>query len=186
MRLFVSVDLPDDLTDDVAAVQERFADASGLSFTDPAQAHVTLQFLGDVTPGRRDELAAALQSAVDAAALDPFTVDYGGIGVFPGLDYVRVLWLGVRDGHGDGELAALHEHVERETTALGFDPDDHAFTPHVTIARMEHAGGKELVQELVQEYDPDVGTQTVDALSLTESELGSDGPTYSTVERVSL
>jgi len=37
-----------------------------------------------------------------------------------------------------------------ETTALGVDPENHAFTPHVTLARMNDARGKELVQEAVR------------------------------------
>ncbi|MFC6726125.1 2'-5' RNA ligase family protein, partial [Halobium palmae] len=46
MRLFVSVDLPSSLADSVAAAQEPLADAAGLRFVEPEQAHVTLKFLG--------------------------------------------------------------------------------------------------------------------------------------------
>jgi 2'-5' RNA ligase len=66
---------------------------------------------------------------------------------------------------------------------MGFDPEDHEFTPHATVARMDHAGGKELVQERVREDDPDVGEFQVEEVRLKESVLESDGPTYSTVER---
>jgi 2'-5' RNA ligase len=90
----------------------------------------------------------------------------------------------VREG---GEpLTRLHEAVEERTVALGFDPEDHDFTPHVTLARMDHAGGKELVQRLVRERDPDAGRLRVEALRLTESTLTDDGPEYSTVESVPL
>lgn len=140
-RLFVSVDL-DELADDIAAVQERFADASGLRFTDPRQTHVTLTFLGD-TDGDRI----------------PTLVD---------------------------ELATLHEAIEERTVAMGFDAQAHDFTPHATIARMDHAGGKALVQERVRDDDPAVGAVHVDEVRLKESVLGSGGPTYSTVERFEL
>jgi 2'-5' RNA ligase len=80
----------------------------------------------------------------------------------------------------------LHEAIEDRTVAMGFDPEDHEFTPHVTLARMDHAGGKEQVQEAVRSTDPDVGTLAVDEIRLTESVLGSDGPTYRTVGSVSL
>ena len=62
-RLFVSVDL-DGLAENVAAVQERFEDASGLRFTDPEQTHVTLKFLGDTDEDRVPELADELAAAV--------------------------------------------------------------------------------------------------------------------------
>ncbi|MBZ6494830.1 RNA 2',3'-cyclic phosphodiesterase [Natrinema longum] len=180
MRLFVSVDLPDDLADPVADLQAEFADASGLDFTDPEQAHVTLKFLGDVNADRLPALERALEAAVDDAGVDPFPVRYGGLGVFPSLEYISVVWLGVERG-GD-ELTRLHEAIEDRTTAMGFDAEDHDFTPHVTLARMEHAGGKELVQDLVREREPTIGEDRVDEIRLTESTLTDDGPVYSTVE----
>lgn len=183
-RLFVSVDLPDELASDLADVQEAFAGASGLRFTDPEQAHLTLCFLGDVSPDRVVTVESALAEAVDAAALAPFTARVEGLGVFPSPEYISVLWAGVSTG--TNELTALHEAIEPRLVDLGFDADDHEFTPHVTLARMDHAGGKELVQEGIRELDPVVGEWTVENVRLTESELTSAGPEYSTVSRLEL
>ena len=180
-RLFVSVDLPEELAEGVSEIQEEFADASGLNFTDPEQAHITLKFLGDTPADRLDEVTEALDTAVSDAGVGPFEVTYVGLGVFPTLDYISVVWLGVEDG--TEELTRLHEAVEERTTALGFDEENHEFTPHVTLARMEHAGGKELVQELVCKRDPTVGTTRVAEIRLTESKLTPEGPEYSTIER---
>ncbi|WP_226004954.1 RNA 2',3'-cyclic phosphodiesterase [Natrinema salinisoli] len=180
MRLFVSVDLPDDLADAVADLQAEFDGASGLNVTDPEQAHVTMKFLGEVDEDRVPDLERELAAAVDDAAVEPFTARYGGLGVFPSLDYISVVWLGVEDG--GAELTRLHEAIEDRTTAMGFEAEDHDFTPHVTLARMEHAGGKDLVQELVQERDPTIGETRVDEVRLTESTLTDEGPVYSTVE----
>jgi len=69
---------------------------------------------------------------------------------------------------------------------LGFDEEDHEFTPHVTLARMEHAGGKEQVQRTVREEAPTAGIVDVEAVRLTESELTDDGPEYTTLERFEL
>ncbi|PSQ31865.1 RNA 2',3'-cyclic phosphodiesterase [Halobacteriales archaeon QS_9_67_15] len=182
-RLFVSVDL-DGLADEVASVQAQFDGASGLQFTDPDRTHVTLKFLGDTDADRIPTLVDELEGAVTAAAVDPFEVAFGGLGVFPSLDYISVVWVGTRSG---GErLTRLHEAIEDRTTALGFDAEDHEFTPHVTVARMGHAGGKEQVQQLVRERDPEVGALAVDDIRLKESVLGTDGPSYETVERIPL
>mgnify|MGYP006280191741 FL=1 len=184
-RLFVSVDL-DGLADAVEAVQRRFEGADGLRLTDPAQAHVTLKFLGDTDPDRVPDLRSALEAAVADSGVSPFEARFGGIGVFPSLDYISVVWVGVRDGHSDLELTALHEAIEERTTAMGFDPEDHEFTPHATIARLDHAGGKALVQRVVENADPEVGRLRVDEIRLTESVLTEDGPAYTPVESVSL
>lgn len=178
MRLFVSVDLPDDLTAPLATIQEEMEEAAGLNFTDPAQAHVTLKFLGEVAEHRLDELDDTIESAVQQAGVDPFDATVKGLGAFPSRDYIRVVWTGFTEG--DGELTKLHEAIETATVAIGFDEEEHSFTPHVTLARMEHAGGKELVQSVLA-HDPHVGPMTVDEVRLKESTLGPDGPEYSTV-----
>jgi len=184
MRTFVAVDLPDRLGESVAAVQDRLRPAAGLTVTDPGNAHVTLKFLGEVDPDRLGRVEDAVGTAVAEAGVDPFQAAVGGLGVFPDLDYVRVVWAGFRAGRGD--LTRLHESIERETTALGFDPESHEFTPHVTLARMNDARGKERVTRAVREDDPDVGTFPVEEVRLKESRLGEDGPHYSTVARFPL
>ena len=183
MRLFVSVDV-DPLADGIATVQKPFAGAGGLRLTDPEQAHVTLKFLGDTSEDRLPALSAALGRAVTDSGVTPFRATLGGLGVFPSLEYISVVWLGVRDGAE--ELATLYEHIEAETTALGCNPEDHEFTPHVTLARMDHAGEKNRVQRLVRGRDPTVGTLPVESVALTQSALTPDGPVYETVERVDL
>ena len=182
MRLFVSVDL-DGLEDGVAAAQEPLADLPGLNLTDPSQAHVTMKFLGE-----GDHDLAALTDAVDAAVkgadVEPFEASFEGLGVFPSLDYISVVWLGV--DAGSEALTDLHRALEIETSELGYDEESHEFTPHVTLARMDHAAAKEDVQRYVREEHPEVGTIEVEELRLKESTLTSDGPEYETVERFEL
>jgi 2'-5' RNA ligase len=184
MRLFVSLDLPDSLVDAFAAVQKPFADAKGLRLTDPTQAHTTLKFLGDVEEDRLPEIQDAAEDAVDAAAVDPFTVTVGGLGVFPSEEYISVVWVGVREG-GE-ELTRLHEAIEAEMTDLGFDAETHDFTPHFTLARMDDSRGKDLVLERLHESDPTVGTFDAREVRLTASTLTRTGPEYETVGRFAL
>lgn len=184
MRLFFSVDLPETLAGEVAAVQRQFDRAPGLRTTDPTQAHVTLKFLGDVDQDRLDELEAAAAATVADADVAPFCVEIAGLGAFPSPEYISVVWLGVSDGNE--ELTRLHRALERAMTGLGFDPESHEFTPHVTIARMDDARGKALVQRRLREDDLTVGTFDVEAVHLTESVLTGDSPEYETVTRIML
>lgn len=184
MRLFVSIDLPDALADPVAEVQEHFEGASGLDFVDPSQAHVTLKFLGETPEHRLESVESTLDDAVAEADVGPFEATIRGLGVFPSLEYISVVWAGVDEGAD--QLCHIQEPIERRLVDLGFDPEDHDFTPHVTLARMNHAGGKELVQENVQNRDPTVGTMRVEEVRLTESTLTPDGPIYETRHRVEL
>jgi len=184
-RLFVSVDL-DGLADELRAVQAHFAEASGLRLTDPEQAHVTLTFLGDTDPDRVDDLTSELAAAVEESDVAPFEAHVGGLGVFPSLSSISVVWVGIREAQGEDELTALHRAVEDRTVAMGFEPDDHDFTPHVTLARMDHAGGKDHVQHVVETEDPDAGRLRVEEIRLTESMRTDDGPVYRTVASIPL
>jgi len=186
MRCFVSVDLPPSLADAIAELQAPFESLAGLRLTDPTQAHITLKFLGDVDSDRTDAIEQALTTAVASAGVDPFDCTVGGLGVFPSLEYISVVWAGVRDAAGDEELTTVAEAVETELTAIGFDPADHEFTPHITLARMDDARSKQRVQELVADADPTAGTFRVDSVRLTESTLTDEGPVYETVSEIGL
>jgi 2'-5' RNA ligase len=184
MRLFVSIDLPASLADGVAAAQSPLADAPGVKLVDPERTHLTLKFLGDTDPDRVPAVEEALETAVDDAGVGPFDVAVGGYGVFPSLSYISVVWAGIEAGAA--ETTRLHEAVERETTARGFDAEEHAFTPHVTLARVNDARSKDRIRRVVRGEDPDVGRFRAGEIRLTESTLTPDGPEYETVTRVAL
>ena len=190
MRAFFAVDLPDTLAPAVADAQAPFADAPGVNPVDPEQAHVTLKFLGDIggrddeTEPTVDDVIAAGERAVDRAGVAPFKCAVAGLGVFPNREYISVVWAGIDRG-GDA-LAALHGALEAETTALGVDPEEHEFTPHVTLARVENATGAEAVRDTLDATDPEVGSFAVDEIRLVESTLTASGPEYEVVERFPL
>jgi 2'-5' RNA ligase len=190
MRAFFAVDLPDSLAPAVTDAQAPFADASGVNPVDPEQAHVTLKFLGKVaesddgTEPPLSDVIAAGERAVDRAGVAPFEAEISGLGVFPSREYVSVVWAGVDRGGDD--LTALHEALETETTALGVDPADHEFTPHVTLARVENATGADAIRDALDAEAPKVGTFGVDEVRLVKSTLTSSGPEYEAVERFPL
>lgn len=183
MRAFVSVGCGG-VEPRIEAVQQEFEGASGLDFVPPGDVHVTLSFLGDVDSEELPAVIDAIERGVGESDVSPFRVEFAGLGVFPSVEYIRVLWIGVREG--SEELNRLHERIESGTTELGFEPDDHEFTPHATIARMRHAGGKELVQRKLDELDPTVATKRIEEVCLTESTLTENGPDYQTIEAFEL
>jgi 2'-5' RNA ligase len=192
MRLFFAIDLPEELHEPFAALQDDLRDADGLSFTDPTQAHLTMKFLGEVpiaTDADEDEptvddAKVAGAATIEAAETAPFPVEVGGLGAFPSEEYMSVVWAGVRDGASD--LEAIAAVLETETTDRGFDAADNAFTPHVTLARMNDARGKDLVQDRIRNTDPTVGRFTAEELKLKRSVLGDDGAEHETIARFPL
>lgn len=184
MRLFLSVDLPPALTAGIEEAQQPFAEVGGLRLTDPAQAHVTIRFLGEVRESRITAVRTAASEAIAGIDVGPFEAAVGGLGVFPSPEYISVVWIGFRSG--SERLTQLQEALEAATVELGFEPEEHVFTPHVTIARMDDARGKDLLQRKLRSEAPTIGTFDVEEVRLTESTLTDDGPEYETVARFPL
>jgi len=184
MRLFTAVDVSE-CAEAIADVQEPLRGLSGLNPTDPKQAHVTVKFLGDGPDDGHDvdALLDALRRGITTAAVDPFNVELAGVGAFPSPEYITVVYLGVDSG--TEPLTRLHAAIEAETTDIGYDPERHDYTPHVTLVRMNHAGKKQRVQRYL-ESSPAVASTEVESLRLIESTLTDDGPVYETVARIRL
>lgn len=182
MRLFVSADL--DVTDELRPAQTPFEPLGGVRVVDPEQVHFTLKFLGETDDQRIEAVETALTEAINAAHVAPFDAAVGGYGVFPSPEYISVIWVGVRKG--SEQLHRLQEAIERRMVDLGFDPADHEFTPHATIAHMDHAAEKTRVQTIIEQQHPDLGTTHIDRVQLTESTLTPHGPEHRTVHTVGL
>ena len=134
IRAFVAVEMPPEVREALSAVV-RSLDAcriGGLRTVDPASAHLTLKFLGNVPAPRVGAIEEALVDAATRSA--PFRLRLGETGTFPERGAPRVLWVGLA---GDTDaLAALRSRTEAALEPLGFAPESRPFRPHLTLARM--------------------------------------------------
>lgn len=183
MRLFISIDL-DELTEPIEAAQDPFRGLDGVRLTEPSQVHITLKFLGTVNSDRLPAITTGIEESVAKSGVTTFNVRIGGYGVFPSPEYISVIWVGLTDG--GTEVTRLHETLEARMIDLGFEPEDHEFTPHATIARMDHPAAKATVQNTVRERELDAGSMRVSEIRLIESTLTSEGPEYESLASVSL
>ena len=140
--------------------------------------HLTLKFYGEVAPERVPELQQLLQTA--AAAAPSMLLAVGGLGVFPNPFRPRVLWTGMT---GDLEnLLALQQAVDRASAPLGFPPEAHGFTPHLTLGRFKGSlrppEREKLAAIVKDERFARLGEFTADSLSLMRSDLKPGGAVY--------
>jgi len=176
MRLFIALNLDENLRRAIAEAQERLrASGADVKWVVPESIHITLKFLGWVDDARVPEVMEALAAALDGAA--GFRLSLEGIGSFPTPTAPRVVWVGVKDG---GEhLAALAERIEAAMGPLGFEREARAFSPHVTIGRCKSAQGREgLVAAMRGERDRQFGEMEARCVDLMRSDLRPTGPIY--------
>jgi 2'-5' RNA ligase len=124
-RLFTGLEIPRDIADRLMLLR---GDVPTARWIDPANYHITLRFLGDVSNAVADEFAARLELLTST----PFDVELQGIGYF-GSRFPHTLWVGVRTEPALAELVRAHE---RAAVAVGLPPETRAFAPHVTLARL--------------------------------------------------
>jgi 2'-5' RNA ligase len=133
VRLFVAVDVPDDVKAGVAEALEPFRDRiPGARWTRREGWHVTLKFLGATWPRMVDPVKEAVGMAAGRSA--PFETSVTEIGAFPSARRARVLWAGLSD-----ESGRFQEIVKQLDDLLvdDFTPEDRVFTPHLTVARLQ-------------------------------------------------
>jgi RNA 2',3'-cyclic 3'-phosphodiesterase len=133
LRLFVAIDIPDDVRgrveDAIAPLRDRYPRAR---WVPTRNQHVTLKFLGTTWPRLVEHVTQTVGEV--SAAHAPFETRVGGIGAFPSARRARVLWVGLEDPAG--RLAAIASHLQT-ALAKDFAPEKRSFSPHLTVARFE-------------------------------------------------
>lgn len=184
MRLFVAVDPPEPLRSALGAEIEGLRRlAPGAKWVRPESIHVTLAFLGATD----DEKVPAISQALERVgrAHRPLVLEARGGGAFGGKRKPRVLWVGLE---GDLEpLAMLQKAVEEALVPLGYQPEERAFRPHLTLARARDPRGDPALAPCAEELQTaSLGSFPVEELILYRSDLSPKGAVYTPVARAPL
>ncbi len=128
-RLFVALEIPDDVRGELVALRRGIA---GARWVPDEQFHLTLAFLGELD----GPTAAAARDGLHGVRADPFELELSGVGRFPPRGRPRVLWAGLRDAD---DVTVLADAVRRCLGRRGVPTDSRRFAPHVTLARLRDA-----------------------------------------------
>jgi 2'-5' RNA ligase len=188
VRLFVAADAGPGITGAAQAVVaelrarvEQQAPSARVTWIPAPLMHLTIRFIGDVPDDRIDAVTRVL---AEPLAVAPFTLEVTGIGAFSSHGAPRVLW--ARLAQGAAELRRVERLVTGRLQSVGIPPDEREFTPHLTLGRVRDGRGLRTLA-LVAGYETRaLGTATVDAITLFQSRLSPNGPTYVALHRTPL
>lgn len=135
IRTFVCIDIPESIKERIEKLQRdlRRIDAQ-ISWVKPANIHLTLKFLGDVSQAKIPAINAAITDV--AKVCNPFQITVGATGCFPSPRKPSILWVGL--SQSSDELPSLHKAIEDGLARQGFAREGKKFTPHLTIARIRN------------------------------------------------
>jgi len=176
LRLFVAVELPDDVKAALGAalyLLRRVAGDRGLRWVRPEGIHVTLKFLGGVADLQVETIISALRGALAEASIVPFDLQQYRLGAFHGGRHMpvefrgsreayrynlRVVWVGMR-GATDA-LASLAATVESAIAPLGYPTEKRPFAAHLTLARMRDDADRATRETVYDALEPYLSEST--------------------------
>jgi len=188
LRSFIAIELPADLQDTI------YASTSGLQeslpkplvrWVPPKNLHLTLKFLGDVSPANLEQLAEALM--VETAKHETFSISVGGLGAFPNSRRARVIWIGM---DAPASLGTLQHCVESVAERLGYPPEERPFSAHLTIGRTGQNCSASELAKIRSELDAcrvgSLGSVRVEAIQIFKSDLNPAGSVYTRLYSLAL
>jgi len=171
MRLFLAVDIPKDIKEEIYKFQKQFK-LKGIKLVEKENLHITVKFLGDV-----DEETFKKILDMDLS-IPPLKIKLKNLGVFPNPNYIRVIWIGVENK----DLVRIFKDIDEKLATLGFKREKD-YVPHLTIGRVKFIDDKRLLKDRVEKWkDIDFGEFEVSKITLYESTLTPSGPIYKVIK----
>jgi 2'-5' RNA ligase len=164
-RLFIAIDLPERIMDDITAT---YVALPGARWVDEEHLHLTLRFIGEVPGDVADRIANALRPVFGPT----FSLTMKTVGFFPPRREPRILWAGIAENE---ELMRLQARIERSLTAIAIEPDGRKFHPHVTVARLNGTPSHKVAQYVTHNSLFSTEQFSVSAFHLYESFLKKEG-----------
>lgn len=169
MRLFIAFDVSEEASKHILELQKQL---TGAKLTLTRSFHLTLKFLGEVTPDQAEDVKKKLANV----KFKPFTAKLDGTGTFPSDKMIRVVWAEITP---HDIIRELQKQIDE--ALQGMFPKEKQFTPHLTIARVKTVENKEQFAEQVKNLKVKPITFEVKEFKLIESQLTPEGPVYKTV-----
>ncbi|MBI5422031.1 RNA 2',3'-cyclic phosphodiesterase [Candidatus Peregrinibacteria bacterium] len=171
MRLFISLNIPQELHDYCDKLQRTFP---GIKKTE--EYHLTLQFLGDEIG---DSLVPRIIEALQSVAFQPFEITLGNARRFPNESRPHGVWV---DCDGGDALQKLADRIRTTMSEIGLKPDK-PFSAHITLGRYQNTppptfkprGGRSASKT-------ETKTFTMDRFFLMESHLKPTGAEHHIIE----
>ncbi len=180
MRLFIAIELPDDIRKALAHLQKELRPVTDTArWVNPESIHITLKFIGEVAEPKIEEI----DLAIAAVSSKPLIVTVRNVGFFPGSRSPRVFWVGMEAPGMEGLAEALDTRLER----IGIEKENRAFRPHITMARSRESRIDSALVTAAAKYEThEFGSFTADRFYLVQSTLRPEGAIYNKLKEYPL
>jgi 2'-5' RNA ligase len=203
-RIFIAINLPEDVKKELVSWQEKFPELP-CRWTKKENLHITLVFLGSAKDEEIVEICKIVKEVAERHNSFPINfkkICYGPPGKTPysktksltgRLDKIenrppRMVWI---EGEKSKELGALQRDLENALFSgsvknLG-KPEAREYAPHLTLGRIKEWEFRKIEPEERPEVNNDISLSfEVNSIEVMESELKRVGPEYAVLESAPL
>jgi len=201
-RIFIAINLPGDIRKALAKYQNTWSELPAKWVTEN-NLHITLVFLGYVTDVELGEVCLIVKNTIEKHRTFDIHLDKVGYGPDDKLSFdstqnkpPKMLWT---SGEASKELSAIKRDLQEALLEkIHFVPERKAFSPHITLARINTSLWRTIEPEERPEVEENLDfTFTVESIEVMsshharsrfegESELKKDGPQYTIIESFNL
>lgn len=187
MRAFIAIELPKEIKDTLSALQEKLkSSGADVKWVAPENIHLTLKFLGEIDDKQSAGVSRVLEETAENNA--SFIIRLASLGVFPKINYPRVIWTGI--DKGDEESKKIAAELEQKLAAIGIPKEERPFSSHITIGRVRSLQNKDKLIEglnnLAGYFEKDKPQFPASKITLFKSTLTPKGPLYEIQKEASL
>ena len=184
LRTFIAIELEPSLQETLGKIQQHLKKTGAdVKWVKPQHIHVTLKFLGEITPEQVEKVKSVMQTTL--GKFQSFPLDITHLGAFPKMENPHIIWVGTNpDQHAVVDMAFF---LEKRLNEEGFPKEERDFAPHITLGRLKHSINRFALTKALKEYAiPQPLRQFVGEVKLFKSTLTPSGPIYEAMETVHL
>ncbi len=172
MRAFISIDLPNEVKNQIVKIQSQLPEFYGKK-TETENLHLTLKFLGEIDEDKSEKIKEKLGEI----KFNKFQTEIDSIGIFSP-KFVKIIWL---------HLSNCEDLQKRIDDGLkDLFPQEKRFMSHLTIARVKSIKNRNDFLKKINEIKIEPIKFSVDNFRLKKSTLTEKGPKYDTLEEYKL
>jgi len=164
MRLFIAINFNSGIKNGLIDLRDKLHSLSMYgNFTRDENLHLTLAFIGEVSPKKIDNIKTIMHTVEFA----PFEAGVKRLGTF---SRGTLWWAGLRE---DAPLMDLQREIEYKLAICGFPMDGRRYSPHITL-------GREVATE-AKPWNIKPFSEMVNAIDLMKSERINGVLTYTSI-----
>ncbi len=180
MRTFISLELPIEIKTGIREIQDQLRKAGVQArWVKPELSHLTLAFLGSITPDKIETIGKILKETASQITL--IRLKLSKIGCFPNPARPRIIFVSL-EGELD-KLNLLATKIRKELKKVNIYFDEKPFLSHITLGRIKR---KQNLSHLIEEIQVKKVEFVANQVTLTQSTLTTSGPIYKELKSILL